>query len=92
MGIVAKQSIYNLISIGLAFLIGAVNMLFLYPTFPGREFQGLIVALLANSNLIQPFLSFGVQHTLIKFFSDAKSKEERDRLFWCSQQLKHDLL
>jgi O-antigen/teichoic acid export membrane protein len=82
MGIVAKQSIYNLISIGLAFLIGAVNMLFLYPTFPGREFQGLIVALLANSNLIQPFLSFGVQHTLIKFFSDAKSKEERDRLFW----------
>ena len=70
MGIVAKQSIYNLISIGLAFLIGAVNMLFLYPTFPGREFQGLIVALLANSNLVQPFISFGVQHTLIKFFSD----------------------
>ena len=72
MGIVAKQSIYNLISIGLAFLIGAVNMLFLYPTFPGREFQGLIVALLANSNLIQPFLSFGVQHTLIKFFKFRK--------------------
>ncbi len=82
MGIVAKQSIYNLISIGFAFLIGAVNMLFLYPSYPGKEFQGLVVALLANSNLIQPFLSFGVQHTLIKFFSDAKSKEERDCLLW----------
>ena len=67
MGIVAKQSIYNLISICFAFLIGGVNMLFLYPSFPGKEFQGLIVALLANSNLVQPFISFGVQHTLIKF-------------------------
>ena len=80
MGIVAKQSIYNLISICFAFLIGGANMLFLYPSFPGKEFQGLIVALLANSNLVQPFISFGVQHTLIKFFSDAKDKDERDRL------------
>ncbi|MGB0315815.1 MAG: lipopolysaccharide biosynthesis protein [Flavobacteriaceae bacterium] len=82
MGIIAKQSIYNVVSIGLAFLIGAVNMVYLYPTYPGKEFQGLIVALLANSNLIQPFISFGVQHTLIKYFSEAQSKEERDRLLW----------
>tara|TARA_B100001094_G_scaffold222513_1_gene216590 strand:+ start:1183 stop:2643 length:1461 start_codon:yes stop_codon:yes gene_type:complete len=82
MGIIAKQSIYNLVSIGLAFLIGAINMVFLYPTYAGKEFQGLIVALLANSNLIQPFISFGVQHTLIKYFSDCKSKEEKDRLLW----------
>ena len=82
MGIVVKQSIYNVISIGLAFLIGAANMLYLYPTFPGKEFQGLIIALLANSNLIQPFLSFGVQHTLIKYFTDSYGKKERDRLLW----------
>ncbi|MEK9613441.1 MAG: oligosaccharide flippase family protein [Flavobacteriaceae bacterium] len=84
MGIIAKQSIYNTVSIGLAFLIGAANILFLYPTFPGKEFQGLVVALLANSNLIQPFISFGVQHTLIKFFSSTKSKEDQDRLLWFS--------
>ena len=84
MGIITKQSIYNIISIGFAFMIGAVNMLFLYPSFPGKEFQGLIIALLANSNLIQPFISFGVQHTLIKFFSDADSKEQQDRLLWFS--------
>ena len=82
MGIIAKQSLYNVVSIGLAFLIGALNMLFLYPTFPGKEFQGLVVALLANSNLIQPFISFGVQHTLIKFFSSSKNKEDQDRLLW----------
>ena len=84
MGIITKQSIYNVTSIGFAFMIGAVNMLFLYPSFPGKEFQGLIIALLANSNLIQPFISFGVQHTLIKFFSDADSKEQQDRLLWFS--------
>tara|TARA_B100000963_G_scaffold212009_1_gene184752 strand:- start:4978 stop:6441 length:1464 start_codon:yes stop_codon:yes gene_type:complete len=84
MGIITRQSIYNVISIGFAFIIGAVNMLFLYPSFPGKEFQGLVIALLANSNLIQPFISFGVQHTLIKFFSDASSKDQQDRLLWFS--------
>ena len=82
MGIVGRQSIYNTVSIGIAFFIGAINMLILYPSFPGKEFQGLIVALLANSNLVQPFISFGVQHTLIKFFSGSKNKSEKDRLLW----------
>ncbi|MDC0874458.1 oligosaccharide flippase family protein [Flavobacteriaceae bacterium] len=82
MGIIAKQSVYNVLSIALAFGIGAANMLFLYPKYPGKEFQGLIVALLANSNLIQPFISFGVQHTLIKYFSDSESEDEQDRLLW----------
>ena len=59
MGIIAKQSTFNVISIGIAFLIGAVNMVFLYPTYPGKEFQGLVVALLANSNLIQPLFHLG---------------------------------
>ena len=80
MGIIAKQSFYNSISIGLAFLIGAVNTVFLYPTYMGSQFQGLIVTLLALSNLVQPFISFGVQHSLIKFYSTCKTKEEQDRL------------
>ncbi len=80
MGIIAKQSFFNSITIALAFLIGAFNTVFLYPTYMGSEFQGLIVALLALSNLVQPFVSFGVQHALIKFYSTCKTKEERDRL------------
>jgi O-antigen/teichoic acid export membrane protein len=46
----------------------------------GSEFQGLIVALLAFSNLVQPFISFGVQHALIKFYSACEAKQDRDAL------------
>jgi len=35
MGIVVRQSFLNLISIGVAFIIGAVNTLYLYPNIPG---------------------------------------------------------
>lgn len=80
MGIIARQSFFNSISIALAFLIGAINTVFFYPKFMGSEYQGLIVTLLALSNLIQPFISFGVQHALIKFYPTCKTKEEQDRL------------
>ena len=49
MGIVVRQSFLNLISIGVAFLIGAFNTLYLYPTYLGSTFQGLVIALLAIS-------------------------------------------
>ena len=84
MSLIAKQSIYNFIIISIAFVIGAINTLFLYPTYPGKEFQGLVVALLATSNLLQPFISFGVQHALIKFYSSYSTKEDRDNLLWFS--------
>ena len=80
MGIIAKQSFYNSVSIALAFLIGAFNTVYLYPTHMGSALQGLVVALLALSNLVQPFISFGVQHALIKFYSSCETKEEKDKL------------
>ena len=80
MGIIAKQSFYNSVSIGLAFLIGAVNTVYLYPTHMGSALQGLVVALLALSNLVQPFISFGVQFAVIKFYSSSETKEEKDKL------------
>jgi len=84
MGIVVRQSFLNLISIGVAFLIGAVNTLYLYPTFLGSKFQGLVIALLAISNLIQPFISFGTQHAVIRFYSKYTRKNERDGLLTIS--------
>jgi O-antigen/teichoic acid export membrane protein len=80
MGIIAKQSFYNSVSIALAFLIGAFNTVYLYPTYMGSALQGLVVALLALSNLVQPFISFGVQHAVIKFYSSFETKEEKDKL------------
>lgn len=84
MGIIARQSIYNVVSIAFGLLLGALNTLYLYPTYLGKEFQGIIIALLAYSNLIQPFISMGLQHALIKFYSLCKTKQERDRLLWFS--------
>jgi O-antigen/teichoic acid export membrane protein len=77
MGIVVRQSFLNLISIGVAFLIGAVNTLYLYPTFLGSKLQGLIIALLAISNLVQPFISFGTQHAVIRYYSKYTKKSEK---------------
>ena len=78
---IARQSFFNTITIGLAFLIGALNTIYFYPNYLGSELQGLVVALLAISNIIQPIVSFGVQHSLIKFFSSCKNKIEKDSLF-----------
>ena len=84
MGIVVRQSFLNLISIGIAFLIGAVNTLYLYPTFLGSKFQGLVIALLAISNLIQPFISFGTQHAVIRYYSKYNRKNDKDGLLTLS--------
>lgn len=82
MGIIAKQSFYNLFSIGIGFLVGALNVLFLYPIYMGDSRQGLVVGLLAVSNLMQPFLSLGLQHALIKFFSSFTDTRSRDNFLW----------
>ena len=84
MSIVVKQSFFNLITIGVAFIIGAFNTLYLYPTFLGSKLQGLVIALLAISNIIQPFLSFGTQHAVIRFYSRYKSKKEKDAVLTLS--------
>lgn len=84
MGIVARQSLYNIGSIVLAFGIGAVNTLFLYPGILGVSFYAIVVALLASSNILQPIFSFGMQHTVIKFFSAAETKEEKDKILFFS--------
>jgi len=84
MGIVVRQSFLNLISIGIAFIIGAVNTLYLYPTFLGSKLQGLVIALLAISNILQPFVSFGTQHAVVRFYSKYTKKNEKDSLLTLS--------
>ena len=46
----------------------------------GSRFQGVVIALLAYSNLVQPFISFGLQHAIIKYYSSFNNKKERDSL------------
>ena len=78
MGIVFNQSYKNIIIIIVAILIGGFNTLFFYPTFLKAQYYGLVVFLLATSNLLMPLVSFGSQHTIIKYFSSYKSKKEKD--------------
>ena len=78
MGIVFNQSYKNIIIISIAILIGAVNTLYFYPVFLKEEYYGLVVFLLATSNLLMPLVSFGSQHTIIKYYSSYLNKNERD--------------
>ena len=78
MGIVIKQTSRNVFTISIALLIGAVNTLYFYPEFLKDKYYGLVVFLLATSNLLQPLMSLGAQHTIIKFYSSFKDKKSKD--------------
>ena len=80
MSLILKQSFLNIIIILFAFTLGALNTLFFYPSIIGSKFYGIILILLAQSNIIQPIFSFGLQHTVIKFFSSVDSKKEKDEI------------
>lgn len=84
MGVVARQSFYNVLSVILAIGIGAVNTIVFYPRFMGEALYGIILILLAESNILQPIFSFGLQHTVIKYFSAQESKKEKDKLLFFS--------
>ena len=78
MGIVFNQSLRNTIVLILGFAIGGINVLFLYTHFLDAEYFGLITFLLSSANLVMPLLVFGMQHTIVKFFTSYSQKEQRD--------------
>ena len=79
MGIVLKQSFRNTLIIYGAFLIGGINTIIFYPRFLKSEFYGLVTFLLSSSNIIMPLVAFGVQYTIVKFFSSYETKEQKDK-------------
>ena len=80
MGVVAKQSFYNILSVIIAFGFGTINTIVFYPRAMGEDLYGIVVILLAQSNILQPIFSYGVQHTIIKYFSAAATQKEQDKL------------
>jgi O-antigen/teichoic acid export membrane protein len=78
MGIVLKQSFNNTLILFLGFAIGGINVLFLFTNFLHEDYFGLITFLLSTANIILPLLVFGMQHTMIKYYSSYKSKIEQD--------------
>ena len=78
MGIVFRQSFNNTLILFLGFTIGGINVLFLYTHFLEAEYFGLITFLLSTANMIMPLLVFGMQHTIIKFFTSYQDKAAQD--------------
>lgn len=79
MGIVFRQSFKNTLVVLFSFVVGGLNTLFFYPRFLGSKFYGIVTFLLSSTNLIMPLTAFGVQYTIVKFFSEYKTKQQKDR-------------
>lgn len=79
MGIVLNQSFKNTIITYIGFGIGAINTLYLYPIYLGETYYGLTNYILSAANVIMPLFAIGMQNTLVKFYSQYKTEEEREQ-------------
>lgn len=78
MGIVLRQSVQNTVLTYAGFVMGAVNILFLYTRMMSETYFGLVGVVLSTAALLTPLLSVGVPNTLIKFFPGFAASGERD--------------
>ena len=74
MGIVFNQTFKNTVVTYIGFGIGAISTLFLYTNFLTDAYYGLVAYLLSAANIVMPILAFGVQNTLIKFYTSYKNE------------------
>lgn len=80
MGIVAKQTISNLLITCLGFGLGALNTLFLFTNFMSEEYYGLYNYILSVMNLLWPIMAFGGHNTLVKFYASYTNINQQQRL------------
>ncbi|MES2575453.1 MAG: oligosaccharide flippase family protein [Bacteroidota bacterium] len=79
MGIVLNQSLKNTIITYIGFGIGGFNTIYLYPVFLGATYYGLTNYIVSSANVIMPLFAIGMQNTLVKFYSQYQTHEERSR-------------
>src|SRR3970040_905391 len=79
MGIVLNQSLKNTIITYIGFGIGAVNTIYLYPFFLGATYYALTNYVLSAASIVMPLFAFGMQNSLVKFYSQCKTEEEESR-------------
>ncbi|WP_405368310.1 polysaccharide biosynthesis C-terminal domain-containing protein [Nonlabens sp. Asnod2-A12] len=78
MGIVIKQSGWNLVITGLGFVLGALNVLILAQVYLSDDYYGLWNYVLSSAFLYFPLMSFGIHNTIVKYYSSYSTKQERD--------------
>lgn len=79
MGIVLNQSLKNTIITYIGFAIGGINTIYLYPVFLGSTYYALSNYIVSSANVIMPLFAIGMQNTLVKFYSQCETKEDRSR-------------
>ncbi len=79
MGVIINQTFKNTIYTYIGFAIGAINTLFLYTNFMSDEYYGLISYLISSASIIMPLLSFGVQNTMVKFYSSYLQEKDQNK-------------
>ncbi|WP_435132357.1 lipopolysaccharide biosynthesis protein [Formosa sp. A9] len=78
MGVVINQSIKNTIITYFGFGLGAINTLFLFTRFLSDEYFGLITFILSTANILMPLMAFGVNNTIIKFYTTFKTRTSQN--------------
>lgn len=79
MGIVLNQSLKNTIITYIGFGIGGINTIYFYPVFLGATYYALTNYILSSANVIMPLFAIGMQNTLVKFYSQYQTNDERSR-------------
>jgi O-antigen/teichoic acid export membrane protein len=79
MGIVLNQSLKNTVITYIGFGIGAINTIYLYPFFLGATYYALTNYILSAASIVMPLFAFGMQNSLVKFFSQCKTEQEESR-------------
>ena len=74
MGIVFHQSLRNTLTTYLGFALGAISALFLFTRFMSAEYYGLVSYILSTATIMMPLMAFGVQNTMVKFYSNFRTK------------------
>jgi O-antigen/teichoic acid export membrane protein len=75
MGIVLSQSIKNTFTTYVGFVIGGINVLFLFTNFVSDDYFGLIQYIFSTAAIMMPLMAFGVHNTIIKFYSSFKTRQ-----------------
>ena len=68
MGIIQKQGVKSSIFIMIGFVIGAVNLLVLFPMFFSKNDQGLVRAMIDIGATFSMFCTLGTLPVIYKFF------------------------
>ena len=77
MGIIIRQSFWNMTITYAGFVLGAVNTLFLFTRFFSTENYGLVMSLVSLSAIVMPFIAAGMNNALVRFLP---LEQDKDRL------------